>query len=70
MDTKNLDHDGRNIDDHAKIVEELLDDIIFSSISEFQSNQVSTFITKTMLSRIRNCNSFCIFTDDGLFDVR
>ncbi len=46
MDTKNLDHDGRNIDDHAKIVDELLDDIIFSAVSKSQYNQVSTFITK------------------------
>ena len=41
MDIKNLDHDGQNNDDHTKIVDELLDDIIFSAVSESQSNQVS-----------------------------
>ncbi len=46
MGTKNLDHDGQNIDDHAQIVDELLDDIIFSSILESQSKKVSEFITK------------------------
>ena len=43
MDIKNLDHDGQNNDDHTKIVDELLDDIIFS-VS--QSKQVSPFMTK------------------------
>ncbi len=46
MDTKILDHDGRKIDDYAQIVDELLDDIIFSSVSESQSKQVRTFIAK------------------------
>ncbi len=45
MDTKDLDRDGHNIDDHAQM-DELIDDIILSSISVSQSKQVSTFMTK------------------------
>ena len=72
MCTKKLDHDGRNIDDHAQIVDELLDDIIFSSILESQSKKVSKFITKShviffppilIMDRIRSWNFSCIITD-------
>ena len=41
MATKDLDDDDRYIDDHAQIIDKLLEDIIVSSIQKAQSREVS-----------------------------
>ena len=41
MATKDLDDDDRYIDDHAQIIDKLLDDIIVSSIQKAQPREVS-----------------------------
>ena len=44
MATKDLDDDDRYIDDHAQMIDKLLDDIIMSSIQNAQSREVSKLI--------------------------
>ena len=49
MATKDIDDDDRYIDDHAQMVDKLLDDIIISSIQEAESRGVSILYSLVVL---------------------